>query len=494
MTLYPLRSGRLHFGWILCLLLAGAAGGQSRPAAPRSPAPAATAVEKAPANPGLDSLRQFNAALRALAHKVAPAVVQVQVTGYGSVGQEDGNGGDTAYITRQRSLGSGVIVDPDGYIITNAHVVAGAQRIHVALTLAGDPESQSPGVKKDYDAKLLGVHQETDLALLKIDAKGLPSLSPDHRHAVQQGELVIALGSPEGLENSVTMGVISAVNRQPDPNLPMVFIQTDAPINRGNSGGPLVDVDGRLVGINTFILSSSGGSQGLGFAIPAPVVNMVYQRLRKFGHVDRSEIGAIAETITPLLAEGLRLPVNSGVIISDVSPGGPAEAAGLRIQDIVVGVDGRRIESLPTLNAILYLHPTDEPMAITVLRGKQELTLHVPVLTHPHSVDRLTEMVDPLANLVPKLGVLGSDVDEKALKVMPDLRISTGVIVLAKTAYGATTDVSLKPGDVIHSLNNEPVTSLAELRGRISVLKPGDAVVLQIEREGNMEFVSFELD
>ena len=171
----------------------------------------------------------------------------------------------------------------------------------------------------------------------------------------------------------------------------MFYIQTDAPINRGNSGGPLVDVDGYLVGINTFILSSSGGSEGLGFAIPARIVNFVSRRLRKYGHVDRSEIGATATAITPLLAEGLKLPVDSGVMISDVKPGGPAESAGMKIEDIVLSVDGRAIHSLPVLSARLYLHPTDEPMTVEVLRGTQRITMRIPVVAERHDVDRLLD-------------------------------------------------------------------------------------------------------
>ncbi len=152
--------------------------------------------------------------------------------------------------------------------------------------------------------------------------------------------MVFAFGSPEGLRNSVTMGVVSAVARQPDPDSPLVYVQTDTPINPGNSGGPLVDADGGLVGINTFILSSSGGNQGLGFAIPAGVVAYAYPQLVKYGHIHEPEIGAILQTITPELAAGLHLARDFGVIVSDVAPGGPADQAGLRIQDIIISVDG----------------------------------------------------------------------------------------------------------------------------------------------------------
>jgi serine protease Do len=291
------------------------------------------------------------------------------------------------------------------------------------------------------------------------------------------------------------MGIVSSVDRQPDPDNPMIYIQTDAPINHGNSGGPLVDVDGYLVGINTFILSESGGSQGLGFAVPARIVSFVYDRLKKFGHVDRSQIGAVAETISPLLAQGLHLSTNTGVIVADVAPDGPAEAAGLKIGDIVLSVDGRPTNTLPRLYGTLYLHPTDQPMSVEVMRGDQKLALKIPVVPQKHMVDRLLDVADPQKNLVEQLGILAVNVNAAALQpLLPDLRIKTGVVVVAKTAYGSIVDVGLQPGDVIHTVNGTTVTALDDLRANIARFKTGDAVVLQIERNGAMDYVPFELE
>jgi serine protease Do len=245
---------------------------------------------------------QLNNALEGLAAKVSPAVVQILVTGYGT--QHEENRQQTALIVRQHAVGSGVIVDPSGYIMTNAHVVEGAQRIRVALPLPIDTARAVPvGKRHILEARLVGAHKETDLALLKIDEKDLPTLPLLTLPRPRVGQLVFAIGSPEGLQNSVTMGVVSAVARQPDPDKPLTYIQTDAPINPGNSGGPLVDMNGSVIGINTFILSSGGGSEGLGFAIPARIVDFVYQSLRKHGHVHRVEIGAVAQEITPTLAD-----------------------------------------------------------------------------------------------------------------------------------------------------------------------------------------------
>jgi serine protease Do len=437
-------------------------------------------------------LQQFSDSLEALAEEVAPAVVQVTVVGYGPA--EEGGGGAAAYVMRQHSLGSGVIVDPDGYIITNAHVVEGAQRVRVTLNRPAVSPTAGPGNNATFDAKIIGTHADTDLALLKIEATGLPFLPVDTTPTVRQGALVIALGSPEGLENTVTMGVVSSVARQADPDRAMVYIQTDAPINRGNSGGPLVDIDGHLVGINTFILSSSGGSEGLGFAIPASVVKFVYQRLRKQGHVDRSEIGAAAQSITATLAEGLKLPVDAGVVISDVLPEGPAESAGLKVGDIVLTVDGEPIDSLPVLQSSLYTHPTDEVMTMVVLRGAERVTLKIPVIQQKHEIDRLVELAAGERNLIGRLGLLGVDVDANVAGMFPYLRSRSGVMVVARTPYGAGVTPGILPGDVIRSLNTTRVNNLDKLRNAVRSLRIGDAVVLQIERDSKLEYVAFEFE
>lgn len=210
---------------------------------------------------------QLNGDLEGLAEKVSQGVVQVLVTGYGPV--EENSRTETALIARQRAIGSGVVVDPSGYIMTNAHVVEGARRIRVVLPvpLSEGATLEPEGKRHILEAKLVGIHSESDLALLKVtSAKELPALPLETATRVRQGQLVFAVGSPEGLQNTITMGVVSSVARQPDPNKGMGYIQTDAPINPGNSGGPLVDMNGHVVGINTFILSGSGGAKA--WALP----------------------------------------------------------------------------------------------------------------------------------------------------------------------------------------------------------------------------------
>ena len=219
--------------------------------------------------------------------------------------------------------------------------------------------------------------------------------------------MVFAFGSPEGLRNTVTMGVVSAIARQPDPDSPLVYVQTDTPINPGNSGGALVNADGELVGITTFILSSSGGNQGLGFAIPAALVASAYPQLLKYGHIHQPSIGALVQTITPELAEGLHLGRDFGVVVSDITPDGPADKAGLKIQDVIVSVDGSPIGSLPLFSHTLNLHKTGEHAKVVVLRGSERVQLDIVLAERPHKADSLVDMADPDKNLIRPLSILG---------------------------------------------------------------------------------------
>lgn len=439
-------------------------------------------------------LQQLNSALEGLVAKVSPAVVQILVTGYGPL--EESTRSEAALIARQHAVGSGVIVDPTGYIMTNAHVVEGAKRIRVVLPLPSVdfPQVLPVGKQRVLEAKLVGLHKESDLALLKIEQKDLPTLELGSARRVHQGQLVFAIGSPEGLQNSVTMGVVSAVGRQPDPASPMVYIQTDAPINPGNSGGPLIDMDGYVLGINTLILSEGGGSEGLGFAIPARVVRFVYESLRKYGHVHRVEIQAGAQNITPSLAEGLGLSQNYGVIISDVTPGGPADAAGLQIGDIVLSADDRPTDTLPALTAAMYLHRLDQVMKMTVLRGSERKTLEIPVMENRDSMDKVMDAVDPEKSLIERLGVLAIDLSPELRSAVGDLRIPSGVVVIARAVNLIGPDTGLKTGDIIHSVNRTSVDSVDSLRAALSAIKPSGSVVLQVERDGGLQWLAFEME
>jgi serine protease Do len=442
-----------------------------------------------------DPLHQLSQSTEALIKRVSRSVVQVLTTGYGAV--EEAGGNETGLVGRQRGIGSGVIVDADGYIVTNAHVVTGAQRVQVVVSTAAANESPVQSLVnargQTVDARIVGVAREMDLAVLQVDMTRLPAIGIGDYDALRQGQLVFAFGSPGGLLNSVSMGVVSAVARQPDPDSPMIYVQTDAAINPGNSGGPLVNVDGELVGINTFILTESGGSQGLGFAIPSAIVAAAYPKIRKFGHLHRGEIGIELQTITPNMAGGLSLSRDWGVIVSDIQPDGSAARAGMRLQDIIVSVGGKPIDNLPMLLFQLYMRSAGDVVRIGVLRGKEQLALDVPVI-EPHRVDSLTELVDPSKSLVEKLGILGVDIDSKTAEFLPELRIATGVIVAARAEIWRGVDVPLLAGDIIHAVNGYLVSSLVTLRIALDELKPGSAVALQIERDGRLMFVAFQLD
>lgn len=439
-------------------------------------------------------LRELDSSLERVVSTVSPAVVQIVVNGFGPA--EKRGGTDTMRIVRQHAIGSGVIVDPDGYIITNAHVVEGAQRVRVLVshpTLAADGEAQLSNSQQIFDAKILGRHKRADLALLKIDATHLPSIPlRDDVHA-RQGELVFAIGSPQGLRDSVTMGVVSSPARLTEKNDEMFYIQTDAPLNPGNSGGPLVDTDGNVVGINTFMLTESGGSEGLGFAIPASIVKFDYDNLRRYGHVQRVAYGAKAQTITPTLASGLGLSRDSGVIISNVAVAGFAFIAGLEVGDIVASIDGRTIHDLPSYMEALYLHPADEPLTMVVLRGQTQLTIVAPVTVHRDNVEDLNDLPDLQRTFVPKLSFFVTDLDD-SLKPLLHEEGDSGVVVIAPAAGPNAVDSGVQSGDIIHAINRTQLQSVAQLRETVRQLQSGDSVVLQIERGGKLQYLAFELD
>ncbi len=442
-----------------------------------------------------DALRKLNESVDALIKKVSPSVVQILVTGYGPL-EEGEHGNASAVIGRQRAIGSGFVIDPSGYIVTNAHVVKGAQRVQVVLPSADADGSVAAALSTRttiLPARVVGVSSEIDLAVLKVEAEKLPALALGSYRKLGQGEIVFAFGSPGGFRNTVTMGVVSAVARQTEPDSPMVYIQTDAPINPGNSGGPLVNVDGEVVGVNTFILTQSGGNEGLGFAIPSNVVNVAFRQLRKFGHLHRAEIGIGIQTITPSMAAALSLPRTYGVVVSDVLPGSPAEAAGVQIGDVLAAVDGRAADNLPLVAFHFYLLETGDKVHLDVLRGKSRFVFDVPVMEPPRDMDQITALADPEKNLVPALGILGVEIDKKIASLAPDLRDPFGIIVAARSA-GAGVEVPLNAGDVIRTLNGQPMTTLDRLRSALKALPPGAPVALQIQRDQKLLFLSFTLD
>jgi serine protease Do len=255
----------------------------------------------------------------------------------------------------------------------------------------------------------------------------------------------------------------------------------------------LVNVDGEVVGVNTFILTQSGGNEGLGFAIPSSVVGVAYQQLRKFGHVHRTQIGIGLQTISPVLAAALNLPRSYGVIVSDVLPGSPALAAGVRIGDVLFSVDGRMADSVPYVSFRLMSVAAGSKVHLEILRGKEKLAFDIPVVEPPHEMDQIASLADPEKNLVRPLGIIGVEIDQKIAAMVDDLRDPFGIVVVARAADVAS-DVPIAAGDVIRSLNGQPMTTIERLRTALSALQPGAPIVLQIQREQRLLYVAFTLD
>src|SRR5580658_2395739 len=401
-------------------------------------APAQDAPQTAPAQttdlnkPPAVSLGELSVSLEGLVSRVRPAVVQIFSTGYVTADESDSSN-TAALLSQQRSTGSGIILSDDGFIVTSAHVVRGARRIQVRLSGArtrGRNATFEPEVKL-LDAKLIGMDREMDVAVIKIERTGLPRLQLGNSDAVRQGELVMAFGTPRGLEGSVSMGIVSSTSRELHPDDFLAYIQTDATINPGNSVGPLIDAQGRVVGVNTFILSESGGSEGLGFAIPSNIVNTVYSQLRKEGHVHRGKIGIYVQTITPALAEGLGLGRDWGVLVGDVTPEGPADLAGVKVGDLVLTANGRTMRNARQLEAYIYRSPMTEKVTLQVLRGQDQLMMDVNVTDSVDDPQRFADMVNPEDNLVPKLGILAIGIDKTLAALLPGLRHGYTVAVAA---------------------------------------------------------------
>jgi serine protease Do len=451
----------------------------------RAPQPASAAAPASAAQGGA-GLAGLDAQLEALSRRVAPSVVQVLATGYTQT--------PNMLLARGQSTGSGVIVDAGGWIVTNAHVVEDARSVKVDLL---QPDAAATGGSilrprsQRLPARVVGVDRETDLAVLKVEHDALPALELGDSELLQQGQLVMAFGSPLGLENSASLGVVSAVARQLKPDDPMIYVQTDASVNPGNSGGPLVDAQGRMVGLNTMILTQSGGNEGIGFAAPSNIVRTVYEQIRKSGRVRRGVIGVRAQTITPALAGGLGLVYDRGVVLSDVTPDGPAEAAGLRAGDVVLALDQKPMQNARQFDVNLYRRAPGERVTLSLKRGGEALVVPVTVVARPDDTDRFVSLVTPEKNLIPRLGVLALELDDDLRRAAGPLRGKDGVLVAAR-AGGSDDNNELRPGDVIYAVNGVSVLGLAELRAAVNRPAAGQPLVLHVERASRLLYVVIE--
>lgn len=349
-------------------------------------------------------------------------------------------------------LGSGVIITKDGYILTNNHVVDGAKEVKVTMEDG-----------HEYTAKVIGRDPKSDLAVVKIDAKNLPVVPMADSDKVQVGDVVLAIGNPFGVGQTVTKGIVSATDRG---NMGIEayenFIQTDAAINPGNSGGALVDIQGRLIGINTAILSRSGGSQGVGFAIPSDIARNVMESLIENGHVTRGYLGVMIQNVTPALAEEFKLKDSTGALIGDVVEDGPAAKAGFKPGDVVVEFNGKKVPDSRRLQLTVADTKPGSTVPVEVLRNGDKKTLHVTVKQLP-GTEQLAENNSPENGDTGTLnGVAVSDIDQQARQEFNIPKDVKGAVVTQVEPGSAAAEAGLKPGAVIEDINHHPVKSSEE--------------------------------
>ncbi len=389
---------------------------------------------------------------------------------YGQPGPQGPQGGPEL----QRGLGSGFIISSDGIILTNAHVVADATDIIVKLT-----------DRREFDAKVLGVDKRTDIAVLKIEAKNLPAVKIGNANDLKVGEWVAAIGSPFGFENTITSGIVSAKARAlPDENF-VPFIQTDVAVNPGNSGGPLFNMDGEVIGINSQIFSRTGGFMGLSFAIPIDVAIHVKNDLVQYGKVTRGRIGVQIQDVNQALANSFGLPKPQGALISGVEPGSPADKAGLKSGDVVLGVNGKQIGQLSELSgAIAATKPGNNARLQVWREGKsRDIDVKVGELTEPRAA------VAASGGEGQSAAQLGLTLRELVPNERAQLKTEGGLIV--QTVSGAAARAGIQAGDVILAVNETPVKSVEQLK---SLVKKSDkTVALLIQRDANRMYVPVQI-
>jgi serine protease Do len=446
----------------------------------------------------MDLLQSLNASLGQLTARVSPAVVHIRVASYrSSADEQEGNEEKSQIFRKQRGAGSGVIVDPDGYIVTALHLVEGERRIRVelnnrAVRTVPAGQTQDYKAKLSYDATFVGSFKEADIAVLKIEARHLPILSFAESDNLKQGELVAAMGSPEGLRNSLSLGVVSSVAQQIEPDDPMSYIQTDAALAPGSSGGPLVDVQGGIVGINVFSLTDKGREEGLGFAVPSGMVRFIYEQIREFGCVPRPYVGLEVQGVTPTLAAALGLPTDSGIVVAGVAPGSPAQQASVHAGDLILAFAGRTLESVPQLNWAILHKRAGQHVVLEIARKSTKMSLNLTLVGAPPDSGAGVAAADIEQNSLDKLGVVGSVSKYSATE--PRAKDSSpGVLVTAKLS-GNEMQPELAIGDVIRSVNGVSIDSVASLRAVLDSFKSGDAVALQVERKGRLMYITFEMD
>lgn len=379
---------------------------------------------------------------------------------------------------QSQSLGSGFIISGDGYILTNAHVVDAAEEITVKLN-----------DKREFKAKVIGADRRTDIALLKIEASGLQAVRFGDPGRLRVGEWVVAIGSPFGFENTVTAGIVSAKGRSlPQENF-VPFIQTDVAVNPGNSGGPLFNMRGEVVGINSQIYSRTGGFMGLSFAIPIDVANEIVQQLRTTGKVTRGRIGVVIQPITKELAESFGLPKPAGALVNSVEKGGPAEKAGIESGDVILRFDGKTVNSSEDLPRIVGGTRPGSRVTVQLWRNKaaREVQVTVAELQDDRAARQSRRGGKPPATS--QYGLALSDLTDAQRK---ELKVEGGVLV--ENAQGAAARAGIRRGDVILAVNNQDVKSVEQFKELMSQAEKGRIVALLVRRGANSLYIPFRVD
>jgi len=381
---------------------------------------------------------------------------------------------------QSQSLGSGFIINADGYILTNAHVVQSADEITVRLT-----------DKREFKAKVIGSDRRTDIALIKIEAGGLPVVKFGDPAKLKVGEWVVAIGSPFGFDNTVTKGIVSAKGRSlPQENF-VPFIQTDVAVNPGNSGGPLFNMRGEVVGINSQIYSRTGGFMGLSFAIPIDVANDIAQQLRTSGKISRGRIGVVIQPVTKELADGFGLPKPQGALVNSVEKGGPAEKAGIEAGDVILRFDGKPIRASEDLPRIVGGTKPGSKVTAQIWRNKASRDVHLVVaeLADESRTARSGRGQKPPASTPSVYGMALSDITDAQRK---ELKLENGVLV--GEVQGAAARAGMRRGDVILAVNNQDVKTVEQFNQLMAQFEKGRIVALLVRRGTNSLYVPFRLD
>lgn len=385
---------------------------------------------------------------------------------------------------KEQSLGSGVIVSSDGYIITNNHVIEQADEIRVTLI-----------DKRSFKARIIGADPKTDVAVVKIDAKNLPMIQWGDSDKLQVGEFVLAIGNPFGLSHTVTMGIISAVGRA---NVGIAdyedFIQTDAAINPGNSGGPLVNIRGELIGINTAIFSRSGGYQGIGFAVPSNMAHLVMNQLEQKGKVTRGWLGVTIQELTPELSQKFGLKSSIGALVGDVAKGSPAEKAGLRRGDVILEYNGKKVEDVGSLRNMVAQSRVGADIPVRILRGEKEYAVRVSIVELPKEVAEVVPGSAPEESTGEGLSGLNVMELTKEIAKQLGLRKEEKGVVVARVEPGSTAEeAGIRKGDVIQEIDREKTERLADYDRIVSKMRPGDTALFFINRGGKKFYVTIRL-